>query len=462
MQRFRERVTSPSRSKSNHSMIQTPPRSGLRGGSKHRSMTELNTTCSSSNSATQQEGIPLLLLSDEDSSDIHPQQWRRSKPPVTSPNILQGSKGHSLSLKQWNLKLIRDARVRWYLLSPTKRRCAMILLPFLLFHILVVATDSLFSRYGGNHGLTHTTSSQHINNNDFAVVINTYKRPHQLADAVRHYADTCGLQAGIQQVYIVWAEEHVTPPEPKSFFHYNAQRRYQNNRSGVTILKVQNSLNSRFLPIPGVEDMAVFMVDDDIRVNCKSLNAGFAAWKVNPNSMVGYYPRLAQISRSETAEFVYQSWPIVFWRNRMNFILTKACFLHCRYMALYSDTENHPREILDYVDKYFNCEDVAMSLLVANITKSESKFPARPIYVEGKVSDMGLFNGISTGTGHMARRSECLTDLTAIYKRHGWDVPLNSVFALRESSWLRHVPGFWWQSRPSNVFEWFALANVFK
>lgn len=301
-----------------------------------------------------------------------------------------------------------------------------------------------------------------MNNDGFAVVINTFKRPNQLADAVRHYADTCGLQAGVQQVYIVWAEEGVTPPAPESFFEYKTQSRRQSNRSGVTMLQVSNSLNSRFLPIPDVQDMAVFMVDDDIRVNCKSLMAGFAAWKTHPFSMVGYYPRLAQMSRWGAEEFVYQSWPIVFWRNRMNFILTKACFLHSRYMTMYSDPGLHPKEILDYVDKYFNCEDVAMSLLVANITKSETKVAARPIYVEGKVSDKGLFNGISTGTGHMTRRSDCLTELTAIYKRNGWDVPLDTAFALRESSWLRHVPGFWWQSRPSNFFEWFALSNVLK
>jgi Glycosyl transferase family 64 domain len=241
------------------------------------------------------------------------------------------------------------------------------------------------------------------------------------------------------------------------------------------VLSVPNSLNSRFLPIPDVHDMAVFMVDDDIRVDCRSLKTAFSAWKANPSSMVGFYPRLAEWDLSDDGKrhirapperFVYQSWPKVYWRQRMNFILTKACFLHSHYMSVYSDPNQHPVEILEYVDKYFNCEDVAMSLLVANITKpsdgTPNGLPARPIYVEGSVSDKGLFNGISTGTGHMARRSACLSDLSNIYEKKGWGLPLDREFSLQKSSWRRHAPGFWWHYRPSNVFEWFALSNVFK
>ena len=132
-------------------------------------------------------------------------------------------------------------------------------------------------------------------------------------------------------------------------------------------------------------------------------------------------------------------------------------------MELYSSDE-HPQVIKDYVDKYFNCEDVAMSLLVANVTRAESRTgrPAMPVYVEGSVSDKGLFGGISTGSGHFDQCSKCLTDLTRIYREHGWSAPLVDVFHLRDASWMHHSPGFWWQFRPSNFFEWFALQNVLK
>jgi Glycosyl transferase family 64 domain len=410
-------------------------------------------------------------LGDDDGYEIPTAQaWRRSTPSAPSSigsnasSPLSASSGTTIGgivIPRWCVGFIRDLRVRWYLLTPFIRRCCtMGLLPILLLLSLTGVIDLLFSRYGNKQWMD-ATSALSVHSSGFVVVINTYKRPSQLADAVRHYADVCGLSSGVEQVYIVWAEEGAIPPTSESFFSSSVRAQYSVNRAEVSFLFVKNSLNSRFLPIPGVADKAVFMVDDDIRVSCPSLRQGFSAWKTHPFSMVGYYPRLAaQSSRGDGTQFVYQSWPVVFWRNRMNFVLTKACFLHSRYMTMYSDPDFHPSEVLQYVDKYFNCEDVAMSLLVANATSSSDS--QRPIYVEGRVSDKGLFNGISTGTGHMTRRSDCLTDLTAIYKEKGWGVPLNSAFSLRGSSWLLHAPGFWWQSRPSNIFEWFAVENIFK
>lgn len=363
---------------------------------------------------------------------------------------------------------IRILRVRWYQLTPARRRfCTIGLLPIVLMLAITWLGDSFYAgRSGGRSDWVDRAKSLNAYDKDFAVVINTYKRPLQLADAVRHYADTCGTKTGINRVYIVWAEQDAAVPDAESFFRSKKMRRDDpSNRAIVSFISVRNSLNSRFQPIAGVDNMAVFMVDDDIRVSCQSLKAGFLAWKTHPYSMVGYYPRLAQFSPKDPSHPkakapVYQSWPIVYWRSQLNFILTKACFLHSRYMTAYSDPLFHPVEILNYIDTHFNCEDVAMSLMVANITKTETE--NKPIYVEGSISDKGLFNGISTTTGHMAKRSDCLQDLTAIYEQNGWGVPLEKTVSLRSSSWRRHLPGAWWLSRPSNFFEWLAVENIFK
>lgn len=410
----------------------------------------------------QQDGVPLLQYTDDDDDYHHHRRHdgggggKKSKadPPDVNSPARRCSKGKDRRRRRRHENLIRDARVRWFLLSKRGRVLVVILGSLLLFHILVGICDLLFWSFDRTAPAVGSATG-------FDVVINTFQRPEMLADAVRHYADTCGVRSGVSHIYVVWAEEGVTPPSTDSFFRRSTMR-HTKDRSGVSVLQVANSLNSRFLPIEGVQD-AVFMVDDDIRVDCRNLRAGFAAWKAHPNSLVGYYPRLARKRRlgSRVIDLVYQSWPIVFFRNRMNIILTKACFLHQRYLGLYS-SDNHPKQIKDFVDKFFNCEDIAMAMLVANVTKHEFSIPAQPIYVEGKVSDLGLFNGISTGTGHMAQRSDCLNELTAIYRDHGWDAPLDSSFALADSSWLRHSPGFWWQSRPSNFFEWFALSNVLK
>jgi hypothetical protein len=340
--------------------------------------------------------------------------------------------------------------------------CALCL-PLLLIHVTVGTADWLWGGYQKTLPNVATSSAT-----DFAVVINTYKRPNMLREAVQHYAQICGPRFGVGQVFVVWAELDVVPPEPSTFLESAGTRGVKTPAEVHMVAVAKDSLNSRFLPIERLRSDAIFMVDDDVRVDCQSLRQGFWAWKASPHSMVGYYPRLAQAPRRRQsvdtvgAEYVYHSWPMVFWKSRLNFILTKAGFVHRRYLTIYSDPSQHPVEILDYVDQHFNCEDVAMSLLVANVTRAETGIPALPVYVEASVSDQGLFGGISTGSGHMSQRSRCLTDLTKVYIQHGWSPPLDRTFALADASWVQHAPGTWWQHRPSNVFEWFALENVFQ
>ena len=348
-------------------------------------------------------------------------------------------------------RIRQQARLRWSLFSPLTRSFVSLLLLWVSMAVLLRLWDASRYEYGRH---PRGTAPQ------FAVVINTYKRPQQLKDAVKHYAGACGKKAGVQQVFVVWAELDKKPPP--SFFDKPRLGVHTHNRAQVKVIEAKkNSLNSRFSPIDGLKLDSIFMVDDDIRVDCTSLTEGFYAWNTRQDTMVGYYPRLALPPRNQpkSTEYVYHSWPIVYWKQKMNFILTKASFLHKRYLDLYT---NSPPEILAYVDKYFNCEDVAMSMLVANVTRSEKGSPAMPLYVEASISDKGLFNGISTGTGHMHRRSQCLTDLTQIYRQHGWEPPLAHVFDLPETTWMLHAPGFWWQRRPSNFFEWFAVENIFQ
>jgi len=244
----------------------------------------------------------------------------------------------------------------------------------------------------------------------------------------------------------------------------------------VTVLKkAKDSLNARFEPIPQLQTTSIFMVDDDIRVACSSLQQAFLAWKEHPDAMVGFYPRLAVSSARQQAsddpqipnqQFVYHLWPKIYWRQRFNIILTKASFLHSKYLELYSDDASFPKEIKDHVDKHKNCEDIAMSMLVANYIQNhdptDGKGKDSPVlYVEGSVSDAGLFGGISSGQGHFATRNDCLNQLTSIVRSRGWGSPLEQDFDLAENSWIRHSPGFWWQPAPSNPCEWFGLVNLF-
>ena len=376
---------------------------------------------------------------------------------------LRGGRHHALAVRRSFPQTLRDLQLRWKLLNIYSRIVCTILLLLLVQHVVVGILDLL----GGRTQDWPVRSTE----TSYAVVINTYKRPEMLRQAVQHYAQTCGPATGVAQVFVVWAELDVVPPTPQALLKTSTRRQRRNSKKGqatVEIIRVaKDSLNSRFLPIAAAQSPAIFMVDDDVSVDCVSLQRGFDAWRTNPDAMVGYYPRLAL--ESDHGGYVYQAWPGVYWRQAANFILTKACFLHSKYMALYSDATRHPVAILDYVDKYKNCEDVAMSLLVANQTMSsknqQSSMPPSAIYVEGHVSDKGLFTGgISTQgkSQHFDHRSACLRDMTAMYTARGWPTPLRQTYALRDMTWIRHFPGLDWQIRPSNFFEWFAFQNMFK
>jgi Glycosyl transferase family 64 domain len=421
-------------------------------------------------------------------------------------------------------------------------------MPLLTLHIIFATIDFFFHSYGPRTqplplsynyyartaaGSNETSSSSSSSSSStFAIVINTYKRPDMLQAAVQHYADTCGRDAriGVAQVFVVWAELNVTPPDPASLFlasswssSLSSLRRLGLQKTSakmmnpsaagaaapVEIIRVAvDSLNSRFLPIVNLSSAstrAIFMVDDDVLVDCFSLHQGFLAWQSSPDSMVGYYPRLAAAAISDDSSrriaYVYHSWPMVFWRQEMNFVLTKAAFLHSRYLDLYSSSNDidgndddvtttihtslsqTQREIRAYVDEHRNCEDVAMAMLIAHVTAMESKransnnnindtsnekttLPAMPIYVQGHVSDKGLFHGISTGKGHFPQRSKCLNDLTRIYRQRYTTTAVTPLVEyrvpLRQAAWVHPAPGFWWQYRPSNIFEWFAIQDIFQ
>lgn len=336
----------------------------------------------------------------------------------------------------------------------------------------------------------------------FAVVINTFRRPDQLKDALVHYAQTCGVSSDISQIFVIWADQEFEPPKIEELIpEYHDKRQEQkggNLRSSGSnsgdeaasdaegtstnetefpdiefIRTPKDSLNSRFLPIKNLRTKAIFMVDDDIRVDCPSLERGFEAWRYHPNSMAGFYPRLA-LTRSSTKGIirqeskvnrVYHNWPMVFANHKFNMIMTKASFFHSKYLEMYHNDEKNPKEVLALVDEQKNCEDIAMAFVVAQNTKRSVEIDMQssrycrdcPIYTSGKIKDSGLFSGISSGGGHIDKRSNCLDRITEIYAKRSWEYPLLD-FDLGDHSWVHHF--FWWQYGPSNFFEWISLNNL--
>ncbi|OAY66990.1 Glycosyltransferase family 64 protein C4 [Ananas comosus] len=254
----------------------------------------------------------------------------------------------------------------------------------------------------------------------YTVVINTWKRNDLLKQSVVHYA-SC---VGVDSIHVVWSEPD---PPADSLRDGLMQAVRSKSKLGQDVdiifdINQEDSLNNRFKEIKDLRTDAIFSIDDDVLFPCASVEFAFSVWRSAPTTMVGFVPRMHWLdkSRSSTEQYKYGGWWSVWWTGTYSMVLSKAAFLHKQYLDLY--TNHMPVYVRDYVAKnslsYIglwhlycrNCEDIAMSILVANVTG------APPIWVKGRIFEIGS-TGISSLGGHSAQRSQCLNVFAAIYGR---------------------------------------------
>lgn len=314
---------------------------------------------------------------------------------------------------------------QWYLL------CMITILSFFFYFGLFANTENETSKL-------QLQSIHRKYGRQITVVINTFKRPQMLEDAIDYYSQ-CDL---VKYIYIIWSEKQ--PPTESIIM------KYEKFIEPKVIFSTQeiDSLNNRFKPLTQTYTDSIFTVDDDMRVNCKDLHTGYEVWQSSPSSLVGYMPRL-HIRRSEDT-LIYRCWWTVWWRGYYSIILTKAAFLHHKFFVSY--TEDMPDSIKALVDKSRNCEDIAMQFHMTNSTQLP------PIYVKGHLQDLGALNGISTNkniitAGHMDQRSFCLNELVKIY---GFN-PLKYSHVIVDSAdngWT-NVPSTWYEYISSDLWKFY-------
>jgi hypothetical protein len=212
-----------------------------------------------------------------------------------------------------------------------------------------------------------------------------------------------------------------------------------------------DSLNNRFRPILPINTEAVLSVDDDLYLPCDLLDFTHNVWRQSPRTMVGFMPRM---HGHEGGHFTYLDWWHVWRHGVYSMVLTKACFLHQDFLHYYagskipnysllaaamppsspslspvsqktkhghSDAGSNEQDAMqlvhDYVDKHMNCEDIAMSFLVANLTH----LPAVWVRGEGisEIGHKGIFTkdqGISSDqANHYAARSSCVDSFVSLF-----------------------------------------------
>ncbi|XP_027110421.1 glycosyltransferase family 64 protein C4-like [Coffea eugenioides] len=244
------------------------------------------------------------------------------------------------------------------------------------------------------------------NRGSYTVLINTWKRNSLLKQSVAHYASCSGTDA----IHVIWSESD--PPSDQLRAHLKnivlkkSQTAHKPNFRFD--LNEEDNLNNRFKPISDLRTDAIFSVDDDVIVPCRTLDFSFTVWQSAPHTMVGFVPRMHWLDEEKNgmAHYKYGGWWSVWWMGTYSMVLTKAAFFHQKYLDLY--TNKMPSSIHDYVMRERNCEDIAMSLLVANATDTP------PIWVKGKIYEIGS-SGISSLNGHSDKRNKCLNDFVSLY-----------------------------------------------
>eukprot|EP00250_Pteridium_aquilinum_P000862 c11036_g1_i1 orf=563-1543(+) len=243
----------------------------------------------------------------------------------------------------------------------------------------------------------------------FTVLVNTWRRPDLLKKSVWHYSQC----PNVHSIRVVWSES-TEPPSHALVAELRAFVKTASKKSSHTIrlmfdMHEEDNLNTRFQPLDDLETNAVFSVDDDVLVTCDRLKFAFKVWLSAQDSMVGFVPRMHWRygeHDSKLPKYTYGGWWSVWWTGTYSMVLSKCALFHRKYLDLY--TNHMPAQVRDYVTKTRNCEDIAMSFLVANTTK------AAPIWVKGKIFEIGS-SGISSLSGHSEHRTACLNVFVDMY-----------------------------------------------
>ncbi|RWV99481.1 hypothetical protein GW17_00037607 [Ensete ventricosum] len=283
-----------------------------------------------------------------------------------------------------------------------------------LFFLAVVTLTCVgtYYVYGGNGAEEAYQLKGHYS--QFTLLTMTYDaRLWNLKTYVKHYS-RC---ASVREILVVWNRGQ--PPNVSEF----------DSTVPVRIrVEKRNSLNNRFNVDPSIQTLAVLELDDDIIMPCDDVERGFKVWRDHPESIVGFYPRLA-----EGRPLRYRDEKYARRRRGYNMILTGAAFMDHKvaFGRYWSQEARIGRKI---VDEYFNCEDVLMNFLYANASSSRKTVE----YVKASWAvDTSKFSGVAISRNtqaHYEVRSDCLAKFTEVYgdlaankwrfgsRKDGWDV----------------------------------------
>ncbi|KAH7160712.1 exostosin 2 [Dactylonectria macrodidyma] len=229
----------------------------------------------------------------------------------------------------------------------------------------------------------------------------TYQRPVELNATLTSVLSM--VIPSLLEVVIVWNELEAQPPHDFISPH------------GIPVrfrVSKRNSLNEKLWPDPAYKTQALLLTDDDVYYHPKDLEFVFQSWrKYGRNKLVGALPRCSTLDEKNYWNYDFCSREV--HQDVYSMILTNLCFSHISYLDYYSSDEPHMKDIRDYVDAGFNCEDIALNFIQGYLTGEG------PLLVMGRdpYYNQSPHKGISTKIGHLDARSQCLNDFAKMFGR---------------------------------------------
>ncbi len=277
------------------------------------------------------------------------------------------------------------------------------------------------------------TKLRPIDTEQYTIRMNTWRRNKQLVQSVKHHA-SC---PGVKEIQVVWCDKENEPPaELLEMAERKSPTSSSSSETRVVIERHEaNSLNERFNVIEPTPTLGILSIDDDVLRPCDAIDSAFFKWVRSPHRMVGFDARTHVENDDGSWQYGYLS--TTKKENMYSLSLTRYCFIHRDYMTRY--IRDLPSTILDTVATKFNCEDIAMSLMISSLTQGQPPLLA-DLWVMNSQIQMEVDSGISGSSNHKKFRDGCLNTFS-------------EMLGLKDSDGERRLQKAQWVHRTNTWFD---------
>ena len=202
-----------------------------------------------------------------------------------------------------------------------------------------------------------------IDEDQFTILINTWRRNECLIDSVEHYL-RC---PAVAQIRIIWSDPIKHPPG-----RLVAIRRKLGGDRLVFDEYGDDKLTNRFKWNDDWRTEGIFQTDDDIKFSCDLITNTFKLWRAVPDHLIGFAPRIPladyRVRGRQSPKRAFYEWDRAFTECQYELLFqTLGGFIHRKYYALYSqDGMNGEgtewKQIKESVDGNVTAEDISLSL----------------------------------------------------------------------------------------------------